>query len=452
MHTTRAGMTRRQAMAQVAMGAGSALLMACRSGQERQAADGRLALSQAPVTVVSFLSGITTDLMGAWEETVVAPYRERRPNVRLELIPQTGPTIERIEKLSALMAAGTPPDLGDGPQSPRVMVPQGMLDEALDALVKRDKYDTGRYNQAHLEQGNTFEGKIWAMPYRYGGNALGMACNTSLFAEAGVALPPGEVDQAWTWEQFVTALTRLTRSIGGQVSQFGLAGPAWIVGTWSPLWKTDWLDEKMQAVICDNPQMQDCYTRLHDLFHRYHVLPQLGEAARLFGNANLFNTGKAAILLFPPTGWRTYGINAQVDYSFAPMPKVVVTTPDMGMGGISLYKAGQHPADSWEVIKHLIEGSRYARLIGLMPAPVADIEPWLKEQLRAVPSADPKVVLRIVERAGSGGTRMSQHPRYSDMQAVINPAMDDFMAGKVAPQTLLQGLKPQLQAILDGRS
>jgi hypothetical protein len=37
------------------------------------------------------------------------------------------------------------------------------------------------------------------------------------------------------------------------------------------------------------------------------------------------------------------------------------------------------------------------------------------------------------------------------MQAVINPAMDDLMAAKVAAVPMLQALKPQLQNIIDGK-
>jgi ABC-type glycerol-3-phosphate transport system substrate-binding protein len=432
-------------------GASAALLAACGGAPGAAPDDGKYTLAASPITLVPFLSQFQPDMQGGWDETIVATYRQKRPNVKVDLVPQTGPTIDRIEKLRALTAAGSPPDLGDGPQGPQVMVPQGMLDPAMEALVKRDKYDIKKYNQSHFERGSMFEGKIWAMPYRYGGNVICLACNTNLFAGAGVALPPGDVGKAWTWEQFADALVRLTkRDAGGQTTQFGLAGIGWIVGTWSPLWKTDWLDEPMKTVICDNPEMRDCFSKIGDLFQRLHVVPQLGEAARLFGNANVFNTAKAAVLPFPPTGWRTYGAGAQVDYTLTPLPAVKTTTPDMGMGGVSLYASGRHPADGWDFTKHLIERSRYARLIGLMPAPVAEIEPWLKEQFAAVPSADPKVMVKIVESAGESGTRMSLHPKYAELQAVINPAMDDLMAGKVAPVPMLQGLKPQLQGIIGG--
>ena len=442
--------TRRRVLGLATAGAMGAAFGACGRRSATPEADTRLTLSTGPITIVPFLSGISNDMLSQWEEEIVAPYRQRRPNVKIDLIPQTGPSAERIEKLTTLIAAGTPPDLSEGPSPVRLMVAQHLLDPVLDTLVKRDKYDTKKYNTAHFELGCVHEGKIWAIPNRYGGNAICLACNTRLFAEAGIPLPPSDVSRAWTWEDFVSNLTRLTKKDpSGEIAQFGLAGPAWLIGTWPPLWQTDWIDADLKTIICDNPAMRDCYSKLADLYTRYHVLPQPGEAPRLFGNANLFNTGKGAVLLFPPTGWRTYAANAQVDYALAPLPKVVVTTPDMGLGGISLLNGGKHPADAWDFLKYLVDGSRFAKFIGLMPAALADIELWLRDQFKNVPSADPKAMLRIVETAPGGNTKLFQHARYVELVNVINPAMDDLAAGKVAPVAMLQALKPQLQAIID---
>ena len=443
--------TRRRLVTYGGLLLGGAALAACEGRASTPEADGRLAPSKGPVTIVPFLSGITDAMRGDWDAQIVAAYRQRHPNVTVDLIPQTGPTVERVQKMTALMAAGSPLDLGDGPLGVRAMVAQALADPALDALVKRDKYDTKKYNQAHFEAGSQLEGKIWALPYRYGGNAMCMACNVTLFNEAGVALPPADVSRPWTWDEFVTALTRLTKRSGGEISQFGLAGPAWIVGTWPPLWKTDWISADLKTITCDTREMQDCYTRLGELFVRHHVLPQPGEASRLFGTANMFNTAKAAILLFPPTGWRTYGIGAQVDYAFAPLPKVVQSVPDMGAGGISLYRGSKVTGDAWDFLRFLIEESRYAKLIGLMPAVVADIEPWVKDQLKNVPSADTKALMGIVERAGGGNSKIAQHTKYGDMTDVMNPILDDFMAGRIAPVQMLQTLKPQLQQIIDAK-
>lgn len=426
------------------------LLAACGGAEIAAPADGKLSPSKGAVTVVPFLSGFTDAMRGDWDTQILALYKQRRPNVTVDLVPQTGPTVERVQKMTALMAGGAALDLGDGPLGLRAMVAQNRADPAIDALIKRDKYDTKKYNQAHFQAGSTLDGKTLALPYRYGGNVMCMACNVNLFKESGVALPPPDVSKPWTWEEFVTALTRLTRRAGTDVSVFGLAGPGWIVGSWPPLWKTDWISPDLKTITCDVKEMQDCYTKLGELFGRLHVVPQTGEAARLFGTANLFNSGKAAILLFPPTGWRLYGIGAEVDYAFAPMPKVVQSVPDMGAGGISLYTGSKVTGDAWEFLKFLIEESRYAKLLGLMPAVVADIEPWAKDQLKSVPSADTRVLQSIVERAGTGSSQISQHTRYADMTNVMNPILDDFMAGKLVASDMLRSLKTQLQAIVDG--
>jgi len=440
--------TRRSALGGLAA---TPLLAACNApGQSSGAGgDAELALSKGPVTVVPFLSGITDAMRANWDAQIIAAYKQRRPNVTVDLIPQTGPTVERVQKMTALMAAGSPLDLGDGPLGIRAGVAQNLIDPALDALVKRDKYDLKKFNQAHFNAGSVLDGKTWAVPYRYGGNAMCMACNVNLFKEAGVTLPPQDVSRPWTWEEFSSALTRLTKRSGSDVSQFGLAGHAWIVGTWPPLWKGEWISADLKTITCDTKEMQECYTRLGELFNRLHVVPRPGEAARLFGTANMFNTGKAAILLFPPTGWATYGISAQVDYSFAPMPKVVQSVPDMGSGGISLYQGSKVTGEAWELLKFLVEESRYARLINLMPAVVQDIEPWVKEQLKNVPSADAKALFGIVDRAGEGSSKLAQHTKYADMTVVMNPILDQFMAGDLPPVQMLQTLKTQLQQIID---
>jgi len=139
---------------------------ACGRQSTTPEADAKLALSTAPITIIPFLSGISNDMLSQWEEEIVAPYRQWRPNVKIDLIRQTGPSAERIEKLTTLIAAGTPPDLSEGPSPVRLMVSQHLLDPVLDTLVKRDKYDTKKYNPAHFELECVHEGKIWAIPNR----------------------------------------------------------------------------------------------------------------------------------------------------------------------------------------------------------------------------------------------------------------------------------------------
>ena len=436
--------------------ASTPLLAACAGpGQSAAPADTRLALTKGPVTVVPFIygggGGEADSMRASWDTQIVAAYRERRPNVTVDLIPQTGTAVERVEKMTALKAGGAALDLGDGPLGVRAMVAQNLLDPALDALIKRDRYDLKRFNQAHLTAAAGLDGKLWALPFRYGGNAMCLACNVALFREAGVALPPQDAARPWTWDEFASALTRLTKRAGSDVGRFGLASHAWAIGTWPPLWQTDWISADLKTITCDTKEMQECYTRLGELFTRHRVVPQPGEAARLFGPANVFNTGKAAILLFPPSNWLVYGAGAQVDYTFAPMPKAPQSVPDMAATSISLYHGSKVTGDAWDFLQFLIERSRLARLINVMTPVVADIESWVREQLKNVPSADARALLGIVERAGQGSSKLLQHTRYADMAGVMTPLLDQFMAGALPPAQMLQTLKPQLQQIIDAR-
>src|SRR5262245_13980560 len=126
--------------------AGTPLLVACAgTGQPAAPADTELALTRGPVTVVPFIyggGGGEADAVRAnWDTQIVAAYKVRRPNVTVDLILQTGTAVERVEKMTALRAAGAALDLGDGPLGVRAMVGQQLLDPALDALIKRDGYD-----------------------------------------------------------------------------------------------------------------------------------------------------------------------------------------------------------------------------------------------------------------------------------------------------------------------
>ena len=61
------------------------------SGGSGAAGDGKLAPSKGAVTVVPFLSGFTDAMRGDWDSQIVAVYKQRFPNVTVDLVPQTGP-------------------------------------------------------------------------------------------------------------------------------------------------------------------------------------------------------------------------------------------------------------------------------------------------------------------------------------------------------------------------
>ena len=60
------------------------------------------------------------------------------------------------------------------------------LVQPLDDVVARDKYDLARFNAKMLDYKGRYQGKLYMIPHAYGGNALGLLYNRTLFRESGV--------------------------------------------------------------------------------------------------------------------------------------------------------------------------------------------------------------------------------------------------------------------------
>ena len=424
-------------------------------------AGGRVAEpSTGPVTVRAFIGGIDAATMERWEGEIAAPYRQQRPNVTLELNAQStvapsGATAEVMEKLTALIAGGDPPDISDLPRTAAQLVSLGFLDDQTDGLVKRDKYDTKQFNQREFERRAVYQGKVWQIPFKYLSNALVAACNRALFEAEGVPLPstdPSRLPGSWEWNAFVDTLNRLTKRPGGTTTQFGLANWGSVTYTWPLLWQADWLSADGKTVTCDSTDMQDCYTKWTELLHRHRVIPRPGEAQELFGTgtvSRLFFTGKAAMVVVSPGTWGTYITRGELpDIALAPMPKAKISTPDIASSALGIVRGSKKQADAWEAIKYLAEGSRLALFSRYVPAILKDIEPWARQDLQKYPQADARVVLKALETHVPNST-LSGHRRQDDILRVTGPALDDLLAGKEAAVPLLKRLKPELQAIVD---
>ena len=290
------------------------------------------------------------------------------------------------------------------------------------------------------------------IPYKFGGNLLGMMVNTALFQDAGVPLPPMDVSKAWTAEQFLQTAQKLTKvGADGSVAQFGASLPGSAVYTWTLLWGTDWLSDDLKTVTCDSAAMIAGYQWMQDLAYKHHVVAQSGEAARLFPGANVFMAGKQAM------GWTAtanYVANmnlardANVKLTIAPAPALKFSTPDVNSHGLFIVKGNKHPDDAWEAIKFFSEKSRLATFAGAMTTILADLEGAIREASKAHPAIEAKVVKQILEGAKKG-INLKRHPAQDDMLGIINPAITELNDNKVPAADLMRRIKPQLQALAD---
>jgi multiple sugar transport system substrate-binding protein len=443
----RAGLTRRSLCRRLAGGAaagvGGTVAAACAAGGG--AAGQGPAASKAPVTLGVFLS-ISGDYISNLQPQIVAPYQAAHPNVTVEYVPYgSGNTAEAVDKLLTLMAGGTPPNIWDGPRTADWMVGQNLLAE-IDPLVKRDKWDLKRYNQKQLAFYAAYQGKTWMLPYGYGGNALVVLMNTNLCQQAGVTIPGPSSKNSWTWDQWLDTLQRLTKSTGNQVTQFGVSNSGSDYLSWPLLWQGDWVSADLKSITCDSAAMQACFTKFFELPLKYHVMPQKGEATALFGNVEPFVQGKAGMAIMAPRSWPTYMGTKTVELTMAPMPRVQTSTPDMNMMMLGIIKGSKDLEESWQLMKYLVDGSRFGLYVGRIPTELDKIDGYVKDQVKNYTDPRPEVVSSAIEVAVPQ-LNLGRHPQTQDLTAAITNAMNDMWAGKVQPGPALTALKPQLEAI-----
>lgn len=442
--------TRRSSLGAAMASAGMAMLGACGGPLQAPAKEA----AKAPGTKVTLVAyfGVSGDQPQRFDAEVAQAYARQQGNVVVELLPQPpGGEAGMREKLQLLIAGGTPPDVWEYATIAETMVKYGWL-LPLDDYVRRDKVDLSVYAKGLFDHVARYQGKTWLIPYGHGGNTMVMALNTQLFAEAGVALPGTSLQTTWAWNDWVEAVRKLTKQRGGEITQFGAADPGSWLASYPLLWRTDWVAEDLKTIICDNPDMVECYTRYFELPNRYHVSPRPGELQQLLGEqraTDAFNNGKAAATNMPPFAVPSFTQEKRFELALAPLPRAKVSVPDVNWHSFGSIQGGKQPDSSWHLIRWLAEQARWARFAGKIPAQATAQLPWLQEQFREFKTPRLEAITNTLA-AAVPQVRLFRLTAYPPVSAVIREAFNTrVLTGQAEPGTVLKELKPALQAIVN---
>jgi ABC-type glycerol-3-phosphate transport system substrate-binding protein len=321
----------------------------------------------------------------------------------------------------------------------------------LDDYTRRDKYDLSVYAKGLFDHIAQYQGKTWMIPYGHGGNTMVMALNPQLFAEAGVALPGTSLQSSWSWTDWVDALRKLTKQQGADVTQFGVADPGSWKASYPLLWQTDWVATDLKTIICDNPDLVECYTRYFDLSIRNHVAPRPGELQQLFNlrtGADTFNNGKAAVTNVAPASLTSFTQERRFEIALAPLPRGKVSVPDVNWHSLGIIKGGTQPDASWKFVRWAAEQARWARFAGKIPAQANEQLPYLQEQFKAFKAPRLEAITNTLAAAVPQVRlfRLTAYPAVND--AITQAFNARVLTGQVDPGTVLKELKPQLQGIV----
>lgn len=221
-------------------------------------------------------------------------FMKLHPNVQVkyEIVTVAG----RLEKLTAAMYAGNPPDLcwHQGNPNPE-WVP--MMEPIEASLTDEDWEDFIPYT---LETGKIGD-HYYMWPWNNSNNGMGntLLLNVEIFKERGVPLPPLP-DRSWTIDEFLSCAQALTfdRDGDGVVDVYAISLPAKSVENmlaWLHLFGARLLNDETTEFTLNSPEGIAALQFLVDLVYKYKVAVPGGEAMGVYDAIDLFHQGKTAI-------------------------------------------------------------------------------------------------------------------------------------------------------------
>ncbi|HET7771619.1 MAG TPA: extracellular solute-binding protein [Chloroflexota bacterium] len=425
-----------------ATAAGSGLaLAACGAPGVQEPAGG---VSSAPLTLLWAVRGGGTPEM---RDRLLAEYKTVRPNVTVEQFDASGGIAPSIEKIAAGLAAGLNIDFINGHLASRQLIESIDAVQAIDDLVRRDKFDLGRYNKDALESTGRYDSKLYTVPYAYGGDVAAVGYNKSLFRQAGVPEPSADWSKPWTWEEFREAMRRLTKPDGSQV---GLASIGFWLHTFPMQWNARWLTNDYRTITSDSPAMMDAMTKLTDLIFKDRVTGITPGVTSGSGD-NAFFQGKAAVAL-PCCYASRFARSTKgtgVELGFITFPKGTVSTLDVSPVVMGIAKVTKQRNEAWDFMKFMDDKSRLAAAEERIPAVLPDMLPWVKQNFAEFPDSKAEMIVEGM-RVAKPLEPLRYHPQWQKIDAeVLAPAWKEVMEQKRTGTDMLKAVKPLLQNIVD---
>jgi multiple sugar transport system substrate-binding protein len=359
---------------------------------------------------------------------IVAEFGQRYPGLSAEYSNQPE---GYYDKLQALLAAETAPDMCwiDVRQFPRYAA--GRLLRLLDPWIRRDRYDIDDFHEKGIAQ-YRWDGGLYGVSWDFGFRQI--FYNVNLFQEAGVPLPPNSWKApGWSFSDFLETARRLTKAAGpGQITQFGFANT------------TDWMpwvyanggritNEENTESWLDRAEAIEAFGFLADLMHTYQVA-QTPAQMRQQSPIAAFMQGQAAMSVHPTaTGTAQFRTITDFVWDVTPMPRGPRLSGDRrthgGGSGWTMPAPGKNPEEAWALFTHVTSrasGEKLAR---------AGVAPARKSVARSAAWLDPALPPRSKQVFVEGGDYIMPNPKlltWDEFLTAVNRELSRLWEGQTS--------------------
>ncbi|MEV5025767.1 sugar ABC transporter substrate-binding protein [Paenibacillus sp. LPE1-1-1.1] len=333
---------------------GMLLMTGCMRGEEAPSTpDGLPDHAIAKTVTLTFWRNSGNKAENAAYDQLIAGFMEKHPSIRIQMMPF--PYSDYDTKLRTSVAAGNPPDIMaiDAPNLASYAEAGALL--PLTNHFQRD---------GHIEDipqttidGYIYRQNIYLAPMTE--SSIAMFYNKKMFEAAGIPLPSRNPDEAWTWEQVLSAAKKINdpgRGIYGidPAQGFQNAG-ATAYFKYPIIWQFG--GEVMNAEGSTAKGYLDS--------------PETKQALRFY--TELFTTSKVASFEYPVDAFpnRKLGITIDgtwslahlaenfpdfklgVDYDVAPLPKGTRQAVANGSWGLGISTKSKYPEEAWMFVNWL---------------------------------------------------------------------------------------------------
>ncbi len=392
-------------------------------------------------------------------EASIELFNETHPNIRV--IPQHVPG-DYITKINTLIASNQEPDVAYMPENLALQLgEQGKLLEMsqyydeFPALAERLP-QTYLYFEPEKTIGSYIAPEIATLFY-----------NRELFEAANVPVPPAEVSEAWTWEQFVETAQLLTLDRDGRnaldpefdpdnIKQFGFSFPSWWLGWYTFLRanNADLTDATGTEYALNSPEAVEVFQRLQDLIWTYHVTPTPTQMQNSPGTSAQLQSKRVAMAM--DGQWTLLDIaTAKINVGVGVLPQMAKSLTVLTGGAASIFANTEHPEAALEFYMAFNDPTKvdlYKQGLWMPLEQKYYTDPeftaqWVTEGVHP-PEYQTAVVDYTLEHSVASPTIRFRN--WVELDPIIGSGLDPIWTNKMTAQEALDALEEKVQPLLEG--
>jgi multiple sugar transport system substrate-binding protein len=297
--------------------------------------------------------------------------------------------------------------------------------------------------------------------------------NKDLITDASMT-PPAVADQAWSWDRLLEVATALTLDQNGKrpsdsgfkpdnIRQFGISAPLSTQWTWYPLIRSnggDVTDETGTKYTLNSPECVEVFQNLQDLIYKHRVAPspaQLGGGDGSNAPTTTVQLQTKRVAMAIDGQWTLLDMGeSDLKYGIGVLPSYQEPITQEG-GSCRILSAGtKHLEEAIELYVYSVDGSNSDLFKKGLWMPVetkyysddAAIDSWIKNDVHPPEYRTAAVDYRLNNSVRDFTQVLKNIPA---IQEVLTPAIQQIATGKVPAKEVLDGLKPKIEPLLQGR-